>query len=147
MSKATIAAGIFFLSMFALVTQSNAQLERMGPPLPTTLILAKPGPDETFGNKQVVTLGVGRDQYKFLLKDAYVSDPAQRVHFPDVWEYVQQFRPNFVVQGMDSDAFAKIQPGQTMTINAMFAPMDRTLEVISSELGKPSFAQPQPKSY
>ena len=135
------------LSVFALNIPVLAQMAPMGPPLPTTLILEKPAPDQIFGDKRVVTIGVGRNKYKFLLRDAFVDDPQQRVQFADVWQYVEQHQPNFVVQGMESDSFEKIQPGQTMTIKGMFAPLDRTLEVISSEVGKPSFAQPQPKSY
>jgi len=115
---------------FAALAHS-AELPRMGPPIPTTIVVSKPAPDEIYGNQQVVTLGVGNTSYKFILKDGRTNH--LRVKWPDIWEYVRQFNPNFVVQGQDADTFAKIQPGQTVTIDGMFAPMDRTFEVMNIE--------------
>lgn len=120
--------------------RSSAQLGPMGPPLPTTLIVALPAPGEVYGEKQVVTVGVGATVYRFLLKDAYVDDPSGFIHWPDVWQYVRDHRPNFQTQGADADQFKKIQPGQTVTIKGMFAPMDRTFEVVSVDVGAGVFA-------
>ena len=106
-----------------------------GPADPDTIVITKPAPGQTFGDKQVVTMGVGDKIYKFVLKDAYTNH--LRVRWPDIWQYVQQFNPNFVVQGKDADTFAKIQPGQTVTISGAFAPMDRTFEVLTVEQSSP----------
>ena len=132
-----------FLSAFAIAilflvaahSVEAAGLPRMGPPIPTTIVVTKPAPGEVYGNKPVVTLGVGDKSYKFILKDGYTNH--LRVQWPDIWEYVSQFNPNFVVQGQDADTFAKIQPGQTATVQGMFAPLDRTFEVMNVQQSTP----------
>jgi hypothetical protein len=103
----------------------------MGPPIPTHIVISKPAPDQIYGNKTVVTMGVGGKAYKFILKDAYTDH--LKVRWPDIWQYVMQFNPNFVVQGQDADTFAKVQPGQSLKVFGMFAPLDRTFEVMSVE--------------
>jgi hypothetical protein len=134
------------LGLIALALPSaHAQLPSMGPPITTTLVVSKPAPGEIFGNKKVVTLGVGRKTYKLVLDDAYVDDASGRIHFEDVWQYVRMHQPNFVVQGVDADTFEKITPGQTLTVRGMFAPLDRTFEVVNTELGKPAFEAPGKK--
>jgi hypothetical protein len=122
---------IFSIGLLLFVTCRNARAElpRMGPPIPTTIVVSKPGPDQIYGNKTVVTMGVGDKVYKFILKDAYTDH--LKVRWPDIWQYVMQFNPNFVVQGQDADTFAKVQPGQTLKVFGMFAPLDRTFEVMS----------------
>lgn len=132
------AVAIFSLALvlFASTQYANAAgLPRMGPPIPTTIVVTKPAPGEIYGNKQTITLGVGDKIYKFILKDGTTNH--LRVKWPDIWEYVEQFNPNFVVQGQDADTFAKIQPGQTVTVEGMFAPMDRTFEVMNVEQNTP----------
>lgn len=129
LSAAIFSLGIFFLT----IATANAELPRMGPPIPTTIVVSKPAPGETYGNKPVVTMGVGDKVYKFVLKDGFTNH--LKVRWPDIWQYVMQFNPNFVVQGRDSDTFAKIEPGQTVKVFGMFAPMDRTFEVESVEPG------------
>jgi hypothetical protein len=121
--------------IFLTAGAAHAFLPRGGPPIPTTIVLAKPAPGQIFGDKQVVTMGVGDKVYKFVLKDAYTNH--LRVRWPDIWEYVSQFTPNFVVQGPDGEAFAKIQPGQTVTVNGAFAPTDRTFEVLNMQQSSP----------
>jgi len=130
-SAAMLTLGIIFLAAGG----ANAFLPKMGPPIPTTVVLSKPAPGETYGDKQVVTMGVGDKVFKFVLKDAYTNH--LKVRWPDIWQYVSQFNPNFVVQGKDADTFAKIQPGQTVTVNGAFAPMDRTFEVLTVEQSSP----------
>ena len=130
-STALLTLSMIFLAAGA----AHAFLPRMGPPIPTTIVLSKPAPDETYGSKQVVTLGVGTKTYKFILKDAYTNH--QRVRWPDIWEYVSQFNPNFVVMGQDSESIANIQPGQTVTISGAFAPNDRSFEVLTVEQSSP----------
>jgi hypothetical protein len=136
MHKQAALAALFI--SFALIVAQNtnaAGLPKMGPPIPTTVVLTKPAPGEIYGNKQTVTFGVGDKAYKFVLKDADTN--SLRVKWPDIWEYVEQFNPNFVVQGRDAETFTKIQPGQTVTINGMFAPMDRTFEVMNVQQNTP----------
>ena len=113
-------------------------------PLTTTLVITKPAPGEIFGNKQVVTMGVGTKEYKFLLNDAYVDSPNPRIQWPDIWQQVRQSRPNFVVQGKGEDTFEKIKPGEQVTIKAMYAPLNRTLEVMNVQPGKGAF-EPEKK--
>jgi|GEM_PF-503534 hypothetical protein len=120
--------------------RGNAQLRPMGPPLPTTLVVSLPAPGEVYGDKPVITVGVGSTVYRFLLKDAYVDDPSGFIHWPDIWQYVRMHRPNFQTQGADADQFKKIKPGQTVTIKGMFAPLDRTFEVVSVAVGPGVFA-------
>ena len=120
----------------------HAQIAPMGMPLPTTVIITKPAPEEIFGDKPVITMGVGTKIYKFILKDAYVDDPHNRIRWPDVWQLVRQSRPNFRVTGVDSNVFEKIEPGQTMTVKGMFAGLNQTFEVTSAEPGAGVFAPP-----
>jgi len=129
------AFAVAMLLLIAAHSVEAAGLPRMGPPIPTTIVVTKPAPGEIYGNKPVVTLGVGDKSYKFILKDGYTNH--LKVQWPDIWEYVRQFNPNFVLQGQDADAFAKIQPGQTATVQGMFAPMDRTFEVMSFKQSNP----------
>ncbi len=128
--NATMASIGIILLAFPQVSCAQG-LPAMGPPIPTTIIVTKPAPDEIYGNKTVVTMGVNGKNYKFILKDAYTNHP--KIRWPDIWQYVNQFNPNFVVQGKDSETFGKIKPGQTLTVFGMFAPLDRTFEVMSVE--------------
>ena len=88
-------------------------------------------------------MGVNGKIYKFVLNDAYVDDPSQRIHWPDVWELVRQYRPNFNVTGIDEDTFAKMQPGQTLTVRGMFSGNNQTYEVMGTEPGGGRFAPAQ----
>jgi hypothetical protein len=141
-----LAAAIVVAVLGLAPSRADALLPRMGPPITTTVIVTKPAPGQIYGNKQVVTFGVGTKKYKFVLDDGYVDDASGRIVFPDVWQYVSQHQPNFVVQGIGSDTFEKIEPGQTLTIRGMFAPLDRTFEVMGTELGRPAYETPE-KSY
>ncbi len=123
--------GILLLALPQLVHAQG--LPAMGPPIPTTIVVTKPAPDQIFGNKTVVTMGVNGKNYKFILKDAYTNHP--KIRWPDIWQYINQFNPNFVVQGKDAETFANIKPGQTLNVFGMFAPLDRTFEVMSLEQG------------
>ena len=109
-------------------------------PLTTTMVITKPAPGEIFGTKQVVTMGVSGKTYKFLLNDAYVDDPRGVIHWPDIWELVRQFKPNFNVTGMGEDTFAKMKPGETLTVRGMFSPNNQTYEVMGTETGGDRFA-------
>jgi hypothetical protein len=119
-------ATLFLAIVLLLVGSADAFLPKMGPPIPTTLVVTKPAPDEIFGDKPIVTMGSGDKIYKFILKDGYTNH--LKVKWPDIWQYVQQFKPNFVVLGPDAETLANIKPGQTVKVSGAFAPMDRTLE-------------------
>jgi hypothetical protein len=129
----TAATVAVILVLVAVPRGAIAQrLPAMGPPIPTTIVVTKPAPEETFGGKTTVTMGVGDKVFKFILKDGFTS--SLKTRWPDIWQYVIQYNPNFVVQG-DKETFAKIQPGQTVTVSGMFAPMDRTFEVVTVDQG------------
>ena len=130
---AAISLSLGILLLAAPRVAHAQSLPAMGPPIPTTIVVTKPAPGEIYGGQTVVTMGVGDKAYKFILKDG--STNSLRTRWPDIWQYVMQFNPNFVVQGQDAETFAKIQPGQTVTIQGMFAPLDRTFEVMSVEQG------------
>jgi hypothetical protein len=136
---AVAAAAVIGLIVMAVPRTAHAQLSAMGLPINTTLVITKPAPGQVFGNRRVVTLGVGAKQYKFVLNDGYVDSTNPNVQWPDVWQYVSAHSPNFVVQGQSSDTFEKIKPGEQVTIKAMFAPLNRTLEVINVMPGKGAF--------
>jgi hypothetical protein len=125
---------VFAISLMTAATVANAQgMPLIGPPIPTTIVISKPAPGETFGDKQVISIGVSDKLYKFVLKDAYTND--RNVRWPDIWQQVVQYRPNFQVQGRGEDEFAKIEPGQTVTITGMYAPMNHNFEVVKVEPG------------
>ena len=132
-----------FSTLLCIATRTNAQLRPMMIPLTTTMVITKPAPGEIYGNKQVVTMGVGTKTYKFLLNDAYVDDPRGIIHWPDVWELVRQYKPNFNVTGMGEDTFAKMQPGETLTVRGMFSGNNQTYEVMGTEPGGGRFAPGQ----
>ncbi len=88
-------------------------------------------------------MGVSGKIYKFVLNDAYVDDPRGIIHWPDVWQLVRQYRPNFNVTGIDEDTFAKMEPGQTLTVRGMFSPNNQTYEVMGTEPGGGNFAPAQ----
>jgi hypothetical protein len=144
--KQTLARGATFTMIVALAAivgapAARAQLPPMGIPLTTTLVIAKPAPDELFGNKQVITLGVGTKEYKFLLNDAYIDDPGGRIQWPDVWQQVRVYRPNFVMQGPNVSMIENLNPGDIVTVKGMYAPLDRTFEVIFIQPGKGAFEE------
>jgi hypothetical protein len=130
-------------TMLSFAAVANAQLRPMMIPLTTTMVITKPAPGEIYGTKQVVTMGVGTKTYKFLLNDAYVDDPRGIIHWPDVWELVRQYKPNFNVTGMGEDTFAKMQPGETLTVRGMFSGNNQTYEVMGTEPGGGRFAPAQ----
>jgi hypothetical protein len=142
----TLATGARFTMIVALAaivgaTAARAQMPPMGIPLTTTLVIAKPAPDELFANKQIITLGVGTKEYKFLLNDAYIDDPGGRIQWPDVWQQVRVYRPNFVMQGPNVSMIENLKPGDIVTVKGMYAPLDRTFEVMFIQPGKGAFEE------
>jgi hypothetical protein len=146
MKKAISTLAIFAIALpaiAAIATRADAQMRPMMIPLTTTMVITKPAPGEIFGNKQVVTMGVGGKTYKFVLNDAYVDDPRGVVHWPDIWQLVRQYTPNFNVTGVGEDTFAKMQPGETLTVRGMFSPNNQSYEVMGTEPGGGPFAPAQ----
>ena len=134
------------VAAFAIAFSSEpagAQLRGMMIPLSTTVVVTKPAPGTIYGDKPVVTMGVNGKIYKFVLNDAYVDDPRGIVHWPDVWELVRQYKPNFNVTGIGEETFAQIKPGQTMTVRGMFSPNNQTYEVMGTQEGGGIFAPGQ----
>jgi hypothetical protein len=127
---AVAAIAIAFIS-----NPAEAQLHPMMIPLTTTVVITKPAPGTIYGDKPVVTMGVNGKIYKFVLNDAYVDDPRGIVHWPDVWELVRQYKPNFNVTGLGEETFAQIKPGETMTVRGMFSPNNQTYEVMGTQAG------------
>ena len=136
-----IAKAVLFLVSTALLGGgvAHAQMAPMGMPINTTLVISKPAPDQIYGDKQIVTMGVGTKEYKFVLNDAYVDDASGRVRWPDIWQQVRIYRPNFVLQGSNVEDIAALKPGDMVTIKGMYAPLDRTFEVMFVQAGKGAF--------
>ena len=146
MKKTVSTLAIFAVALSAIAaiaTRADAQMRPMMIPLTTTMVITKPAPGEIFGNKQVVTMGVGGKTYKFVLNDAYVDDPRGVIHWPDIWQLVRQYTPNFNVTGLGEDTFAKMQPGETLTVRGMFSGNNQTYEVMGTEPGGGPFAPAQ----
>jgi len=127
------------LIAFAGARCGYADMAPMGMPINTTIVISKPAPDQIYGNKQVVTMGVGSKEYKFILEDAYVDVASDRVRWPDIWQQVRIYRPNFVMQGPNTDEIENLKPGETLTIKGMYAPLDRTFEIMFVQEGKGAF--------
>jgi hypothetical protein len=129
-----------WLAALALLapTSARAQFGAMGLPINTTLVISKPASLQIYAGQQIVTIGVGAKQYKFVLNDAYVDHP--RIRWPDIWEQVRIYRPNFVMQGPHTEDIEHLAPGEMLTVKAMFAPLDRTFEVVFTEPGLGPFA-------
>lgn len=142
-STTIVLPGVALLAIVSLASRAQAQLRPMMIPLTTTMVITKPAPGTIYGDKQVVTMGVNGKTYKFVLNDAYVDDPRGIVHWPDIWELVRQYKPNFNVTGVGEDTFAKMEPGQTLTVRGMFSPNNQSYEVMGTEAGGGSFAPGQ----
>jgi hypothetical protein len=136
-TSSLIAASALALAVIvtsAVPVQAQMRLP-MGIPIPTTIVIEKPAVGQTFGDKETVTMGVGAKSYKFILKDGYV-DTNGDVRWPTIWQQVRQYRPNFHVTGVGEDVFEKIQPGQTVTVRGMYAPLNQSFEVTSTDAGR-----------
>lgn len=134
------------LILFA-VSQARAQgrIPR-GIPLPVTIVLLKPAPDQTTkDDDQQIEIGVKDKIYKYVVVDGYVDDPRGLIMWGDIWRQIELSRPNFQVQGPQSELITSIEPGQKITIRGMYAPITRTFEVISAEAGS-GLSEP-PKHY
>lgn len=124
------------LAIFA-PTSARAQIGAWGLPINTTLVISKPASMQIYTGQQIVTIGVGAKLYKFVLNDAYVDNT--RIRWPDIWELVRVHRPNFVMQGPHTEDIEHLAPGEMLTVKAMFAPLDRTFEVVFTQPGEGPF--------
>lgn len=143
LSAAIALLAVALLAVVSIAGRADAQLRPMMIPLTTTVVITKPAPGTIYGDKPVVTMGVNGKIYKFVLNDAFVDDPRGIVHWPDVWELVRQYRPNFNVTGVGEDTFAKMEPGQTLTVRGVFSPNNQTYEVMGTQPGAGNFAPGQ----
>ena len=98
---------VIFAAMLSALTSriARAELNPNGLPVPTTVVVTKPAPGQTFGNGDVVSFGVDGKTYKFSLKDGWVDDPRHLVIWSDVCQLVRQYKPNFNVAGPGRDTF------------------------------------------
>jgi hypothetical protein len=126
-----------------LAALARAQLTGPILPLSTTMVLEKPATDVGYGHQNTIEIGVKDQGYKFILRDAYVDDPSGKFLWGDIWRSVSQFRPNFLARGVGSDEFAKIKPGDTVTVVGMYSMSTRTFEVVSVSPGGGAFAPKQ----
>jgi hypothetical protein len=131
---------ILILMLFVGVAgAARAQMpsDPMGLPIPTTIVLAKPAPGERFEGRLLITVGVGTEMYKFILKDGYTNH--LYVKWASIWEQVRQSSPNLIAAGPDSEKFSQVEPGGTVTISGMYTPEQRNFEIISVEPGDSRF--------
>lgn len=140
-SRGPLRVAVLVLLAVLAAEPVRAQMAPMGMPLTTTIVISKPAPEELYGGKQIVTMGLGTREYKFILVDAYVDNARGRVQWPDIWQQVRTYNPNFVVQGENADSLTTLKPGDVVTVKAMYAPMDRTLEVMFIQPGKGAFEE------
>jgi hypothetical protein len=139
MKPGFLAQALAVAAVLAFALTANAQFGGPILPLPTTLVLEKPAPEHGFGTRRVISIGVKDQTYKFVLRDAYVDDPSGKWFWNDIWRSVEQFRPNFQAQGTDSDTFAKIKPGEVVTVTGMYSATTRTFEVTNVSPGEGNF--------
>jgi hypothetical protein len=113
----------------------------MGLPIPTTIVVTKPAPGETFQANPLITVGVGTATYRFILKDGYTNHIY--VKWASIWEQVRQSSPNLVAAGLDADKFGEVEPGTTVTISGMYTPEQRNFEVLTVDFGDSRFRKDQ----
>lgn len=111
--------------------------DAMGLPIPTTIVLTKPPPGKGFEGRTLITVGVGKSTFKFILEDAYTNHTY--VYWPSIWEQARQSTPNLYAEGIDSEQFAQIKPGATVTISGMYTSAQRCFEVLSVDVGDHRF--------
>jgi hypothetical protein len=120
---------LLVIALIAAAVPTLAQFVGPPIPLPTTLVLEKPSPDRRIAKRRMIQLGVRERTYDFILRDGYVDDPNGRFFWNDVWRSVQNSRPNFQVQGPEADTFARLRPGDVVTVTGMYTFSTRTLEL------------------
>jgi len=123
------------------IARAQMPSDAMGLPIPTTIVLVKPAPGETYQGRLLITVGVGRTIYKFVLKDGYTNH--LYVKWVSIWEQVRQSSPNLIAEGPDSEKFGKVEPGDTVTISGMYTPEERNFEIMSVESGDSRFRKDQ----
>jgi hypothetical protein len=136
-----IVALTLLLVCAANVARAQMPSDAMGLPIPTTIVLAKPTPGETYRDRLLITVGVGPTIYRFILNDGYTNH--LYVKWASIWEQVRLSSPNLVAQGLDSEKFSEVEPGTTVTISGMYTPEQRDFEIISVDLGDSRFRKDQ----
>ncbi len=131
------------IAVLVLIGTSWAALAQFGGPilpLPTTIVLEKPALEEKHPRSRMINIGIGAQTYEFVLKDAFVNDPSGKFYWNDVWRSVQQFKPNFLVEGAPVAELAKMKPGDVVTAIGMYSMATRTLELNNVTPGAGAFA-------
>jgi hypothetical protein len=145
MSRRSTYQKIFAIAMLLACSGGGARAQMpsdpMGLPIPTTIVVAKPAPGETFQSKLLITVGVGASIYRFILKDGYTNHIY--VKWPSIWEQVRQSSPNLVAAGLDAEKFAQVEPGATVTISGMYTPEQRNFEIMTVDFGESRFQRNQ----
>lgn len=126
------AAAFVLLLAWANSAQGQRAILR-GLPIPTVIVLHKPGPEEQIGERRTIRLGIKDKTYSFVLKDAYVDSPD--LIWEDVWRSIERSQPNMQLQGPNDDRVANLRPGETVAVSGMYAPITRTFEVTNVEQG------------
>lgn len=142
--RRTYRAMIAITMLIAVLTGvARAQMpsDPMGLPIPTTIVLAKPAPGETYESRPLITVGVGSTTYRFILKDGYTNHIY--VKWASIWEQVRQSSPNLVAAGLDAERFGQVEPGATVTISGMYTPAQRNFEVMTVDFGESRFQKDQ----
>lgn len=117
--------------------QAQMPEDSMGLPIPTTIVLTRPMPGKGFEGRLLITVGVGKSTFKFILQDAYTNHTY--VRWPSIWEQARQSKPNIYAEGIDSEQFSQIKPGATVTISGMYTSAQRCFEVLSVDEGDRRF--------
>jgi len=128
------------LSLFEFISgPALAQMpeDLSGLPIPTTMVLARPAPGRGFEGNRLITVGVGKAIYRFILKDAYTNNIY--VRWPSIWEQARQSSPNLNAEGQNAEQFAQVKPGATVTISGFYKAAQRCFEVMTVDDGDHRF--------
>jgi len=134
---------LLFAPVLLLIVTTTADSQEgfriPGMPLPTTLVVQKPTPEQGFGSNPVIELSIGGESYRFIRRDFWVDDPQGLIMGGDVLRQVELSRPNMLVEGPDANKLAKLEPGQTATVTGMYSMTTRSLTVNSVQGGNRPF--------
>jgi hypothetical protein len=124
----------------AIVIAVPALAQFGGPvlPLSTTLVLQKPAPDQSVGDRQAIEIGFKKQTYRFILRDAYVDSP--KWVWSDIWQSIRQFRPNLQILDNAGDELVRLKPGEIVTVKGMYSTRTRVFMVSQIEPGGGAFA-------
>ena len=131
---AAIVAAVMVIAAVPALAQFGGPLL----PLSTTLVLEKPAPGQNVGHRQMIDIGLKKQTYRFILRDAYVDNP--KWVWSDIWQSIRQFRPNFQILDSGGDALVEMKPGEIVTVKGMYSIRTRVFVVSQVEPGGGAFA-------